>query len=550
MTLRWKIWLSVFGLVTGLFGVAGWVLQRHAVETATRSLEEEVNAGFQAYESVLRARQEMIGSAALLLSSLPNVRAAFGTGDAATIRDSAGEVASYLSPALKESGFFVVADPRGAVLAVLSGEPGPGRWPVEAAVKPGAPRQVAGYHVEGGRLYRLVLTPVYVDSARGPALISVLVAGYGVTDGLAAALKESTGGSDFLFSGPGGMFAATVRGLDEDDARIERDLRGLDGAAVGKLVIARTFGPAGQRLAQLRRDLLLMWAAALGVSLLLGYTLARRLVRPISELDLAATELGRQHFGHRIPAAVAGSGDELGRLATTFNQMAGSIEGARRELIRQERIATVGRLASSIVHDLRNPLAAIYSGAEMMVDSDLPPAQNKRLAENIYKASRRILEMLQELLDASKGKQGERESCHLVELVQAAVQAQEAAAPHIAFEVAVPEELEATVDRARMERVFVNLLANAVEVMPEGGRVAIRAGREDGHTVITVADEGPGIASEIADQLFQPFTSYGKRNGLGLGLALSRETVVDHGGEIWATAGAPGGAVFHIRLPG
>ena len=101
-----------------------------------------------------------------------------------------------------------------------------------------------------------------------------------------------------------------------------------------------------------------------------------------------------------------------------------------------------------------------------------------------------------------------------------------------------------------MERVFVNLLANAVEVMPEGGRVAIRAGREDGHTVITVADEGPGIAREIADQLFQPFTSYGKRNGLGLGLALSRETVVDHGGEIWATAGAPGGAVFHIRLPG
>ena len=89
MPLRWKIWLSVFGIVTGLFGVAGYMLQRHAVESATLSLEEEVQAGFQAYESVLKARQEMIGSAALLLSSLPNVRAAFGTGDPATIRDSA-----------------------------------------------------------------------------------------------------------------------------------------------------------------------------------------------------------------------------------------------------------------------------------------------------------------------------------------------------------------------------------------------------------------------------------------------------------------------------
>ena len=66
---------------------------------------------------------------------------------------------------------------------------------------------------------------------------------------------------------------------------------------------------------------------------------------------------------------------------------------------------------------------------------------------------------------------------------------------------------------------------------------------------ITVADQGPGIAKEIQDQLFQPFTSFGKRNGLGLGLALSRETVLDHGGDIWATSGAPRGAVFHVKLP-
>jgi signal transduction histidine kinase len=340
-----------------------------------------------------------------------------------------------------------------------------------------------------------------------------------------------------------------VADVSQDDARIERDLLGLDGSPVGRLMIARTFGAAGQRLARLRRDLLLMWAAALLLSLLLGYVLANRIVRPILELDRAATELSKQNLAHRVPDTVAGTKDEFGRLAVTFNQMAGSLEAAQRDLIRHERISTVGRLTSSIVHDLRNPLAAIYSGAEMMVDSELPPAHNKRLAENIYKASRRILEMLQELLDASKGKHGERESCNILDLVQAAVQSQETAAGHIRFAVEVPEELEATVERTRMERVFVNLIANAVEVMPKGGVVAIRAGRENSHMHITVADQGPGIAREIRDQLFQPFTSYGKRNGLGLGLALSRETVVDHGGEIWATSEAPGGAVFHIKLP-
>ncbi|MBL8236258.1 MAG: HAMP domain-containing histidine kinase [Bryobacterales bacterium] len=549
MPLRWKIWLSVFGIVTGLFGVAGWMLQRHAVESATLSLEEEVTAGFQAYESVLKARQEMIGSAALLLSSLPNVRAAFGTGDPATIRDSATELGAYLSPSLKESAFLVVADPRGATIATLSGAPQLTRWPVEAAVVPSAPRQVSGYHVQEGRLFRLVLTPVFVDSVRGPAIISVLVAGYPVTDATAMSLKQSTGGSDFLFAGPSGRFASTLASVSPDDARIERHLLGLDGAPVGKLTIVRAFGAAGQRLASLRRDLLLIWAAALALSVLLGYIFANRIVRPISELDRAASELSKQHLSHRIPAAVADKKDEFGRLAVTFNQMAGSLEEAQRDLIRHERISTVGRLASSIVHDLRNPLAAIYSGAEMMVDSELPPAHNKRLAVNIYNASRRILEMLQELLDASKGKHGERESCNLLELVQTAVLSQETAAAHIQFAVEVPEELEANVERTRMERVFVNLIANAVEVMPNGGTVAIRGVRENGHMHITVADQGPGIAKEIRDQLFQPFTSFGKRNGLGLGLALSRETILDHGGEIWATQAAPKGAVFHVKLP-
>jgi len=549
MPLRWKIWLSVFGIVTGLFGVAGWLLQRHAVETATLSLEEEVSAGFQAYDSVLRARQEMIGSAALLLSSLPNVRAAFGTGDPATIRDSATEISSYLSPNLRESTFLIVSDPRGAPIAVLAGNQQWPRWPVDADVAPGAPRQISGYHVQDGNLFRLVLTPVFVDSVRGPALISVLVAGYAVNDALARSLKQSTGGSEFLFSGPAGRFASSVAEISPDDARLDRDLRGLDDRPVGKLTIARPFGAARQRLAQLRRDLFLIWAAALGLSVLLGAVLANRIVRPISELDRAASELAKQHLSHRIPAAVANSRDELGRLAATFNQMAGSLEEAQRDLIRQERISTVGRLASSIVHDLRNPLAAIYSGAEMMVDSELPPAHNKRLAENIYKASRRILEMLQELLDASKGKRGERESCNLLELVQTAVASQEGNTAHIDFQVEVPEELEANVERTRMERVLVNLIANAVEVMPEGGTVAIRGLRENGHMHLTVADQGPGIAKEIQDKLFQPFTSFGKRNGLGLGLALSRETILDHGGEIWATAAVPRGAIFHVKLP-
>ncbi len=129
--------------------------------------------------------------------------------------------------------------------------------------------------------------------------------------------------------------------------------------------------------------------------------MARRIVEPMKQLDRAAAEVARQNYAIEVEVR---SEDEMGRLARTFNQMCASIREAREELIRQERISTIGRLSGSIVHDLRNPLAAIYGGAEMLVDADLPPAHVKRLAGNIYRASRRIQELLQDLLNVSRGR--------------------------------------------------------------------------------------------------------------------------------------------------
>jgi two-component system C4-dicarboxylate transport sensor histidine kinase DctB len=100
-----------------------------------------------------------------------------------------------------------------------------------------------------------------------------------------------------------------------------------------------------------------------------------------------------------------------------------------------------------------------------------------------------------------------------------------------------------------MERVFVNLLANAIEVMPDGGEIAIVARPAGRGVVVEVRDQGPGIAAAVKERLFHPFATYGKRNGLGLGLALSRQTVLEHGGDLTAANG-PDGAVFSVELHG
>src|SRR5207247_9472488 len=132
------------------------------------------------------------------------------------------------------------------------------------------------------------------------------------------------------------------------------------------------------------------------------------------KLARAGAEVALEKYDYRVPL---NSRDEWGRLAETFNNMCASIQSARRELIRQERISTIGRLSSSIVHDLRNPLAAIYGGAEMLVDTELSPPQMKRLAANIYRASRRIQELLQDLVNVSRGKRKSAELCNLREAV-------------------------------------------------------------------------------------------------------------------------------------
>ena len=102
--------------------------------------------------------------------------------------------------------------------------------------------------------------------------------------------------------------------------------------------------------------------------------------------------------------------------------------------------------------------------------------------------------------------------------------------------------------RARMERVFSNLFENAIEAMPSGGTISVRSRIEGSSLLVDVQDTGPGIHPAVRERLFQPFVTAGKKNGLGLGLALSRQTLLDHGGDMWADSSAPG-ARFCLRLP-
>jgi signal transduction histidine kinase len=414
-----------------------------------------------------------------------------------------------------------------------------------------------------------VLTPVYVQAANEQALINVLLVAFAIDDKLALEMKKSTDGTDFAFLSGNEVVASTlplvgprqlmsaeqpeggVRRLvigGTDSLTLNALLRGPEGSGVGTLFIIRSFAGPRQVITELRRNIALIWLLAMVAGVALTYLLTKRILRPVERLDRAAEEVIKRNYGYRVPVETR---DELGRLASTFNAMCDSIQNAREELIRQERIATIGRLSTSIVHDLRNPLASIYGGAEMLVDADLSPDQHRRLAANIYRSSRRIQELLQELVEVSRSNVRPVEMCRLSEIVASAVEpiARTAETQAVSIELDVPEDIQVMADHDRLGRVFLNLIDNALHAMPDGGTLRISCTLEAAATIVHIDDTGRGISDEAWQTLFQPFSSVGKKNGLGLGLALARQTVLDHGGDMWADRSRPQGARFNLRLP-
>ncbi len=550
MSLLWKILLSTSLAITLLFAVIGWIVQDQFVRSASAMVEDEVRASFQATESLWKARAEQLMSVSLVLSRMPDVRAAFSTGDEATIRDTAREVWDKIA---RPGAIFLVTDPHGGLLAALGHPPGTyrGQFPAVMLAARRFPNQTTGFVSQNGHLFQIVITPIYVASAQGSALLNVLVAGIAVDNEMAQELKGATGGSEFVVLSNGRVAAATLPSelqSSSDYARFTMPLRDVGGNEIGELRILRSFGAARSRIAALRTRIVGLWGIAVLAGLALTYALARRLLRPVKALDAAAAEIGR---GNYDAAVTVESNDEIGRLAYTFNSMCASIRNAREELIRRERIATIARMSTSIVHDLRNPLASIYGGAELLVDGDLLPNQVKRVAVNIYRSSRRVQELLQELSDVRRGRSHPRELCRLREVVEAGYEAVAASAArqNIETQIVVSESIELPLDRSPMERVFQNLLGNAIEAMPAGGSLRVSANQNGKCVLVTVEDTGPGIPESIREQLFQPFVTAGKKNGIGLGLALARETVLEHRGELWADEKVKSGARFLLRLP-
>jgi len=220
------------------------------------------------------------------------------------------------------------------------------------------------------------------------------------------------------------------------------------------------------------------------------------------------------------------------------------------QVIRAEKMAAVGRLAASVAHEVNNPLQAIALHLQLVADATSSETSQEQL-EIVQHELDRIADIVKRLLDFQRSKHGQPSIQSLPillddVLILAGKQLQQAG---IALTFTLDEKLPSVLAVGdQLKQVFLNLILNAVEAMPEGGELEIDGYRSDGDVIIEFADNGLGMSADNIDQLFEPFFST-KHSGSGIGLAVSQDIVSDHGGTLEARNRPQGGAVFTITLP-
>jgi nitrogen fixation/metabolism regulation signal transduction histidine kinase len=307
-------------------------------------------------------------------------------------------------------------------------------------------------------------------------------------------------------------------------------------------------------LARIDQNVMYAGLIATGVALLMAVALARNLGRPIAEL---ASEARKVASGEARPLRVRGPG-EIAELAQAFDKMLVDLEATRRRLAATSRVAAWREVARRVAHEVKNPLAPIRAAVETLRrlrarDDPEFYAYFDEATRTVLDEVHRISNIVTEFTRFARLPAPHPQQVDLVDLARQVVRLHEAATGARLSVVVASAPPDVRADRDQIVQVLTNLVQNALDAVRDRGdtgEVRVIVGAEGTtHASVSVRDDGPGIAPEIAGRLFEPYATT-KPQGTGLGLAIAQRIALEHNGELSYVADAPGpGATFRLVLP-
>ncbi len=570
LRLRTQLFLATLLTICALTGSFLLIIRHTVIIETDRQVRAGTEDSIRAFEGVQHQRERQLSSSAAMIADLPPLKSLMTTGHAPTIQD-----ASTTYWKLSGSDLFVLAKPDGEVVAQHVTDRG---FPPEAAERD-LKRSVdqgdtASWWYDNGRLYWVFLRPITAGAGPESQELGILAIGYQVNASVAQQLAL-VAQNQIALATDQDVIASTLPRSDEailvelirksdpqtrpDSTEIKLD---TDHYAIASVLlhgalpspvrcyVMMPLAPIDEFMRRLTRTISVLGVSAVVFGALLFGFLSRTITKPLDNLVAGVRALAAGDYTYSI---VPEGTSEVAELSTAFAKMRSELAASQQKLIENERIAALGRAASSLSHDLRHYLAAVVANAEFLYEADELNLDKSEIYKEIQTASTQMTDLIDSLREiASQGSAISPQPTDLDQIVRRAVEAVRVRPEFRSRTISLTASgtTEGVFDPKKLERAFFNLVLNACEATPDSdGRVTIDIQNHKDVFQVRVTDHGSGIPPSIRTTVFDPFVSSGKPNGTGLGLAIVTKIVQDHGGSVSLERSSESGTVMLVELP-
>ncbi len=314
------------------------------------------------------------------------------------------------------------------------------------------------------------------------------------------------------------------------------------------IVLLSSFDEANKLIAKIRTGTFMISVGTFALLLVIGNVISRNFTDPISKLVVATRDIVKNRASTTLPVS---RNDEIGELARAFSAMLEQLRDYEAQLIETEKLATAGKIAAEVAHEIKNPLSSIKMMTQLLATRVDATVRSKALSENLISEINRLETIVETVLSSARPEEINPRPASIPRIVTSTVELLRPQLTHlkIKLSIEIDENIpDILVDELKMKQVLLNILKNSSEAMPKGGNIYIRIKRGNDNIRIIIDDEGIGIPGDIKQKIFEPFFTT-KREGTGLGLHTCQKIVQLHGGSIKVSDIPLGGSRFVISLP-